>query len=304
MNTINKTDLNKRLYSAAYEGSLNKVKQCLEEGADANFQNILGNTAAHVACARGRDDILEALITAGCDINIRNKENNQAIHFACMDENKVPDQKSNRLGVVKNLLSMKADPNSEGSYQYTPLHYLAFNQNFDPRNVIELLVKSGANIDSRNKWQLTPLHMSAGECLLNNSRVLLNNGADHTLISGGGYSVLGWGFEAVNKYTIDIMSSVINPDNYKKIPIKYKIMLEDFVCLKEKIDTSSYDRQKVNLPLDVIVASVLKDKAEREFAKALEQHEQSKLVEKLRLEKALLVKERVKSKKLNNSIEC
>ena len=54
----------------------------LENGADANAQDVNGRTAVHVAAQCGCTSYLELLVTHGADINIREKLGSTALHQA------------------------------------------------------------------------------------------------------------------------------------------------------------------------------------------------------------------------------
>lgn len=61
----------------------------IESGANVNFQNDDGNTAAHLSLRENQVHSLNLLINAGCDLNIKNKEGLSVLDFAyrthCID---------------------------------------------------------------------------------------------------------------------------------------------------------------------------------------------------------------------------
>lgn len=57
------------LYSAR-TGDLEGMKECLEEGVPLDYQDQLGNTALHMACANKFDAIVVFLLEQRANVNI------------------------------------------------------------------------------------------------------------------------------------------------------------------------------------------------------------------------------------------
>lgn len=76
---FNKNDL---LHSAAQAGNTTAINFLLQQGADINTQNPLGNTPLHQAAAyKGRKDAIELLLEAGADIDIKNSKDETAFEL-------------------------------------------------------------------------------------------------------------------------------------------------------------------------------------------------------------------------------
>lgn len=58
-----------RLMFLAKEGDLKGIEELLDEGADANFSDIDGRTALHIAACQGHTDVVELLLRRGANVD-------------------------------------------------------------------------------------------------------------------------------------------------------------------------------------------------------------------------------------------
>lgn len=70
------------LIRAAHNGHLHTVRFLLERGADVNAVDIGDNTALHWASMRGHVEICKVLLEAGADKTLRNKQEKVPIDLA------------------------------------------------------------------------------------------------------------------------------------------------------------------------------------------------------------------------------
>ena len=77
--------------------------------------------------------------------------------------------------IVQLLLDSGADPNKADKTGHTPLHFTA---RWGYKDVVELLMDRGAEVDMPNEWGSTPLHYAAWWGNKDAVRVLLDGGAD------------------------------------------------------------------------------------------------------------------------------
>ncbi|WP_338406774.1 ankyrin repeat domain-containing protein [Wolbachia endosymbiont (group A) of Longitarsus flavicornis] len=128
-----------------------------EEGIDVNAQDGLNNTPLHLAVKKDNIDInvLNALLGAeGIDVNIKDKLREWTpLHWAVSE---------NKIDKVKALLGAEGiDVNIEDKYEKkTPLHLAAQNNN---QEIVEDLIKAGANINVKDKDEKTPLDLATDE---------------------------------------------------------------------------------------------------------------------------------------------
>ena len=79
------------------------------------------------------------------------------------------------VGVVELLLKSGADIHAKDYYGLTPLHWAA---ELGYTEVVALLLKHGANINARNNFGVTPLHRAANHGQTKVLELLLQHGAD------------------------------------------------------------------------------------------------------------------------------
>lgn len=94
----------------------------------------------------GATNYIELYLANGGDPNIRNEEGESLLHMAVLHH---------RHFAVKVLINHHADINLTTPNGLTPLHYAAQIDNSE--NMIELLIKLGANIDAQDNNGRTPL---------------------------------------------------------------------------------------------------------------------------------------------------
>ena len=145
----------KDFLKACLENNYTKVRQLLATGIDVNATNEKGQTALHMV---NDEEMMEILLEADADINKRDNEGNTPL-LSHLNE-----QFLNSLIPGYNLLADKADH----------------------KNVLKLLIKSGADVRIENYKGVQPLHMAPDFEL---TELLLENGADVDAVSRSGIRV-------------------------------------------------------------------------------------------------------------------
>jgi ankyrin repeat protein len=82
--------------------------------------------------------------------------------------------------VAEILLAAGADIDAPNASQYTPLHYAVFG---GQSAMCELLIEKGANVEAQNKFGLTPLFVAAERGNLEAAKIFVANGADANAVS-------------------------------------------------------------------------------------------------------------------------
>ena len=60
------------LHAASASGQISMVKFLLENNAEVDAVNSLGNTCLHIACLNGQDVVVSELVAAGAQVNAVN----------------------------------------------------------------------------------------------------------------------------------------------------------------------------------------------------------------------------------------
>ena len=135
------------LHAAVEDQYVTTVKVLLRLGlADVNALDEKGATALHVITTKPDDNIIVT---------------------------RVPD-----YGVTLAQILIDAGIDIEATTldsDHTALHQAAM---YKLTNVLEFLLKRGANISARDKWQNTPLHLATGRCNVEIVQMLVDAGAD------------------------------------------------------------------------------------------------------------------------------
>ena len=131
---------NEQLYSAAFNGNLEKVKSlCSDPAVNVNWKNEKGFTALHRACQNGHSLIVEHLLAQPkIDPNLSNNEGATPIFVAC--------QNGHKEVVSVMLTDLRVDHNQPRNNQSTPLWVACQNGHLA---VVQFLLASGREIDTK-----------------------------------------------------------------------------------------------------------------------------------------------------------
>ena len=128
------------LLAAVYNGNMECVRRLLAERADPNKIKPSGQTPLMIAMINGNPDLFDILVEAGADVNW-DSEKHQAVRY-------------DNEEYVRRLLAAGADPNKANSSGRTPLMIAATIGN---PNLVDILVKKGANVNVRDRLERTAL---------------------------------------------------------------------------------------------------------------------------------------------------
>jgi ankyrin repeat protein len=152
------------------------VEKLLARGFDPNTPNEKG--VAGLLLAIQSESPKSALVLARHPqtlVNTQNKEGETPLMLAAIN---------NQLGLAKVLIQRGADVNKPG---WTPLHYASTRGH---RDMMRLLLENEAYIDSESANGTTPLMMAAYYASPLSVKLLLEEGADPTLVNSANTSAL------------------------------------------------------------------------------------------------------------------
>ena len=178
-------DLITRLHWACYFGRLEIARELLDNGANANVENIRGETPLHLV-SRGQYDsvgVVQLLLERGANVDAQDKTHITPLHLASY---------YGKLEIVRVLLDHGAKVNAESELGQTPLRFvLEGNRSCrDGLGVVRLLLEQGAYVNSRDWDNETPLHLASHYGKLAIGRVLLIHGANANAANIRGWTPL------------------------------------------------------------------------------------------------------------------
>jgi ankyrin repeat protein len=138
------------LYVAVLDRQMGVIQLLIERGANTEVANKTGDTPLVAAARIGYDDAVRYLHSKGASLNHQNRGGATAVTL--LSGNSV------RLGTLKLLLSLGADPNIQDHYGNTALHWAAQAANLDVLRV--LLADRRIEPSKINKEGYTPLALA------------------------------------------------------------------------------------------------------------------------------------------------
>ncbi|WP_341812360.1 ankyrin repeat domain-containing protein [Wolbachia endosymbiont (group A) of Conops quadrifasciatus] len=148
------------------------LKQCLADNKNSEDlkdvfnlkRSKLGTTLLHVFVGQ---ENMHDLLEAGADPNIQDNKGKTPLHDTALYHCKYED--------VDCLLGLHANPNIQDREGKTPLHYYAAYCTSRSRKIMDLLVKSGADLSIKDNDGKTPLQIASDnnnviECLLTDNQ--------------------------------------------------------------------------------------------------------------------------------------
>lgn len=125
-----------------------EVETLLGEGFDIDAENLFGSRPIHCAARRGHLECVAQLVKHGACVNVTDCWGNTPLHDAATSD----------VHVVAVLLQNKAAINAQNVFGKTPLHYAMEDDNAD---VVECLLKHGADAGLTDHWTNTALHYAS-----------------------------------------------------------------------------------------------------------------------------------------------
>ena len=161
---------NKALIDAAEKGTIDRVKELLEKGANINGKDENKNTALHKATQNRRPDIVQLLLENGAYVHAKNSDFVTPLHLAknlafpeitaLFSRQKATNRmllraaKNGNIDDVKEALNKGANIHAKDPEENSSLHHAVWKKHTE---VSRFLIKKGANVDGQNVIYLTPL---------------------------------------------------------------------------------------------------------------------------------------------------
>jgi serine/threonine-protein phosphatase 6 regulatory ankyrin repeat subunit B len=224
------------IHDAAKQGDLEKVKSLLNANPDLVFsKDSNGDTPLHLAADKGHKDVMELLLANKADYNVFDaaaigdlgrvkalvndnldlvfgKDGEYGytpLHFAVKNDHKdvvefllaIPSART--PSIQSQICKIEVNAKSDWDYNsytrgYTPLHIAALNGHKD---VAELLLANGAEVNVRGNNDETPLELAAKGGHMDMVELLLANKAEVNATNNYGWTPLHF---AVNRHYNDV----------------------------------------------------------------------------------------------------
>ncbi|NVN99119.1 MAG: ankyrin repeat domain-containing protein [Geobacteraceae bacterium] len=202
------------LMHAAKGGSLEVIKLLLAHGAVVDEADSSGETALMYACRDGNIDVVRLLLDSGANIEVRNKQGNTPLLIsnrnrpvlelliarganreavnnegsnllirAVWNQSKTDEKEFERLlGDLKYIITQTKDIEHRDKKGNTALQTTVSDE------ILELLIKSGANVNARNYRGETALMTAAHGNYFKSVKILVKHGADLLLTDNDGHT--------------------------------------------------------------------------------------------------------------------
>ncbi len=160
--------------------SLDEIKSIIDAGADINETDYKGyNVLTYAVLQNKNPAVIKYLINKGLSVNQMTKEDLSLAHFAA--KNPCPE-------IMETLIEQGVAFDKEDSnYKKTPLSVAAL---IGSREVCEVLIKAGSNLEKRDREGKTPLLLSTMNPDPNVFRFLLKSGAKSKAVDNNRTGIL------------------------------------------------------------------------------------------------------------------
>ena len=157
------------LIRAVRNGLLDVVRALIKAGARVDVRDQEGlSPLLHAARFQPQGEFYDALLAAGASVDDCDKSGTTALASAA--------NKNHREG-VRRLLAAGANIHARGALQTTAIMHAIYNARPD-RELFELLLKAGADIEARREDGATPLIIASSVGAVTAVQLLLERGAD------------------------------------------------------------------------------------------------------------------------------
>ena len=136
------------LHFAIYNKKQEFSKKLIENGAELNISDSLGQHPLHLACKTGQVDVVKILLKHNTNVNARNHEMKTPLHLAAYYGHEI---------IVEILMKNGANIEAEDHRNNRAIHLATFNGH---ASCLKMLIKWGAKLECKNLPDKTPLQIA------------------------------------------------------------------------------------------------------------------------------------------------
>lgn len=183
------SDVDKDLLSESrkQDVEIDKIKECIQEGARVNCNNNEGMAPLHLVCKWSGDfEAVKLLVSSGANIHLQGLSGMTPLHYISWRGG----HSDQPVKIVKFLIDRGANVNKRDHHGATPLHWSAGGKTPKSKQITRILLSKGAQVDIKGRNQKTPLHWAADRGNYDQVEMLLNHGSavnDKCYYSKSGY---------------------------------------------------------------------------------------------------------------------
>ncbi|CEP14920.1 hypothetical protein [Parasitella parasitica] len=271
----NKTDKAGRtkIFSFTSSGSLDKVKDLVERGANINHRDNAGWAPLHEAALKGQYEIAQYLIQSGAIINVRGFEDDTPLHDACSygyadcvkllvesgadvyalnTDKKRPIDLCDDKACIKIVKAKMKELDHLASRDHrgrTALHRACSEGSLENAT---LLLNKGVNTNAVDKNSWTPLHYAAKNGHLEITKLLIQHGADMNSLGHEGLTALHvackYGHEDIAQYLVDAGVDVHAVDKKGQTPYQ----ISESIAVRQIITAKIDEERRLRATTDAI----------------------------------------------------
>jgi ankyrin repeat protein len=167
----------KSFFDVCKSGNIDEVTKYLKQGVDVNKVYDDGNTALHIACMIGKEEVIEILLSHKANPNVINDVGLAPIHFAYGSGSRFFDK----------LLDHGANPFISDDTKLDPFHLALLS---DRQDIIDDLTKRGCGINQEYENGRTALNIAVYNGYPKVVKKLLELGADIDKVDKDGFSAI------------------------------------------------------------------------------------------------------------------
>uniref|UniRef100_A0A8P4G3V4 Tankyrase, TRF1-interacting ankyrin-related ADP-ribose polymerase b n=1 Tax=Dicentrarchus labrax TaxID=13489 RepID=A0A8P4G3V4_DICLA len=183
------------LHNACSYGHFEVTELLLKHGACVNAMDLWQFTPLHEAASKNRVEVCSLLLSHGADPTLLNCHSKSAVDMAPTPELKerltyefkghslLQAAREADMAKVKKTLALEIISFKHPQTNETALHCAVASPHPKRKQVTELLLRKGANINEKNKDFMTPLHVAAERAHNDILEVLQKHGAKVSLLS-------------------------------------------------------------------------------------------------------------------------
>ena len=219
-------------------GHMDVARHLVQAGADKDKAGDGGDTPLHTACAANQLQVVQYVVHAGSRTDAENEQGNAPMHHACQFGN---------LTVVQYFVESLHQRDMLTLCGRSPLHAACAQDGPGVLEVVDYLIRSGANVNQPNSMGLTPLGIASVQGHLSMVRRLLLAGADVGRVPRG-HSALACASLERHVEIVKLLGEAQAQPKRRRFTFKRPVKPGWFMRLEYSLQRSEYGFPKIFIP--------------------------------------------------------